>query len=85
MIIWAGAKTVMLGSKWNHTRPSSPPHPNQIKVFMTKKYGIAVEWIKGIKPQEETFWYETKSDREKAYRICRGDNKIAALHRVQEG
>lgn len=52
---------------------------------MTKKYGIAVEWIKGIKPQEETFWYETKSDREKAYRICRGDNKIAALHRVQEG
>lgn len=52
---------------------------------MSKKYGVAVRWIEGIDPQEETFWYKNEKDREKAYRICRVDNKIVSLHRVKEG
>lgn len=51
---------------------------------MAKKYGVSVKWIKGVEPQEETFWYKDIVDREKAYRICRGDNKIVELHRVEK-
>jgi hypothetical protein len=54
-----------------------------MKDYMSKEYGVAIKWIDGIEPQEETFWYKTESDREKAYRICRGDNKVASLWRVK--
>lgn len=46
------------------------------------KYGIHIKWIKGMEPPEDEFWYDTKKDREKAYRICYADNKIVSVNRI---
>lgn len=51
---------------------------------MSNRYGIHIKWIKGMEPPEDKFWYKTKEDRDKAYRICYADNKIISVIKIDK-